>query len=58
MISPSPGRGCRAAARRRERFGTLPERVPAEHSVEIVPPERFEFTGVDPDTEWMIRYSA
>ena len=47
-----------AAARRRERFGALPERVRPEHTGEIVPPERFEFTGVDPDTEWMIRYSA
>ncbi|QUQ68369.1 hypothetical protein [Kutzneria sp. CA-103260] len=47
-----------AAARRRERFGALPERVRAEHTGEVVPPERFEFTGVDPDTEWMIRYSA
>ncbi|MFC0438681.1 hypothetical protein [Kutzneria buriramensis] len=46
-----------AAARRRERFGTLPARVPADHTVETVPPDRFEF-GVDPDTEWMIRYSA
>lgn len=47
-----------ATARRQERFGVLPERVVADHTVEIVPPERFEFTGVDPDTEWMIRYSA
>jgi hypothetical protein len=47
-----------AAAVRRERFGTLPARVPADHTGETVPPERFEFTGVDPDTEWMIRYSA
>jgi hypothetical protein len=47
-----------AVARRRERFGTLPERVPADHTVESVPPERFEFAGVDPDTDWMIRYSA
>jgi hypothetical protein len=46
-----------AAARRRERFGTLPARVPADHTAETVPPDRFEF-GIDPDTEWMIRYSA
>ena len=47
-----------AAAVRHERFGALPTRVPADHTVETVPPERFEFTGVDPDTDWMIRYSA
>ena len=47
-----------AATVRRERFGTLPARVPADHTAQIVPPERFEFTGVDPDTDWMIRYSA
>ena len=47
-----------AAAVRHERFGALAARVPADPTVETVPPERFAFPGVDPDTEWMIRYSA
>jgi hypothetical protein len=49
-----------AAAQRAARYGTLPEPVAPARFVEEIPadPPNDPHFGGDPETEWMIRYSA
>lgn len=49
-----------AAAQRAARYGSLPPRVSPDQYVEEMPadPPNDPGFGGDPETEWMIRYSA